>query len=326
MSSRAVLLPAIGDPVLSKLWLRQYEMHLKDYVDTLYVVLNSGINEGVMDYTQSLFEEAGVIVARHAQMTSHGAALKELFDDSAEQNLLLLEDDCFVLDGEMVDRLFRGLEKDEFDLAGSPRMSCSPELADIAAEKWDLKYHGLGDKGCSFWPNCFFVKRKDLLKTDLNFDSTAFPEGTELFGHVLKEEAGGDTMVWLSLQLRNLGLRIREIPQYHCQTDDMGDYYSREGIFDGYAPWIHTGSSSSLQGLLDPKAVFKVNTVPEAMEIERRLSWWAVAYEMFKDELPDTVKKHCDEQHSNLLTLIRIGGLSQTRMNGLIRAYRGLVQ
>src|SRR3990167_6915422 len=101
---RCALLPAIGDPLLTKLWLRQYEKCVRDHIDALYVVVNSELPQNVMDFSVSLFaNDDKVKLWRYPRMISHGKALREIFDKSTEELVLLIEDDCFVFNRDTVD-------------------------------------------------------------------------------------------------------------------------------------------------------------------------------------------------------------------------------
>ncbi len=195
----------------------------------------------------------------------HGEALKKLVLESTADYVLFCEMDGIIFTQNIVDRCFKMLENDEADIIASERMSCTPEVARIAAEEFHLDYSGLGDHGCNFWPNFFFVKRSLLLQTDLDFGPHGWEKGTLLFGREVQEKSAADTMGWMSLQLRSLTKKIITLPQYHTSPYDLDDLQKHEGIFDRHAQWIHIGSISG--SLFEPK------TDMERLELTKRLVW-----------------------------------------------------
>lgn len=197
----------------------------------------------------------------------HGESLTKMVNETKAEYLLFCEMDGIIFKKGVVDYYFKLLESDQYDIIGSPRMSCTPLVAEIAQKRFNLNYEGEGDKGPHFWPNFFFVKKSTLLKTDLNFMNKAWFPGEVLEGQQVTEECSSDTMGWMSLQLREIvpANRILEVPQYHTAPWDMVDYQNKRGIFDGVAPWIHIGSISS--------PVFEPHTDMEQKELCKRLLW-----------------------------------------------------
>lgn len=178
-----------------------------------------------------------------------GKALKNLITGAHEEYLMFIEDDAVVLKKEVIEGYFKDLEEDRFDVLGSPRISSSMELAEAAKNKFNLDYTGLGDKGPAFWPCFFFAKRSILLKTDLHFWPKGWKKGEyikELDYTVEPEDVCGDVNWWVSIQLRHLGARIKEIPQYHLPAYDLIEYERGHwpwGALD--IPYIHIGSLSA---------------------------------------------------------------------------------
>lgn len=198
---------------------------------------------------------------------SHAEALKQMVLESKADYLLFCELDGIIFTKGIVDRYFSLLEENRYDIIGSVRMSCGREIARIAQERFGLDYTGEGDRGCAFWPNFLFIRREVLLKTDLDFQNHAWKTGDILLDRRVNQDDAGDTMVWLSLQLRELvpQNRILEIPQYHSCPTDIEDYQNKTGIFAPGVPWVHIGSVSG--DLTMP------NTDLEAREYARRAAW-----------------------------------------------------
>ena len=136
------------------------------------------------------------------------------------------------------------------------------------------------------------------------------------------EEERGDTMVWMSMQLRALKLRFHEFPN----PGDIGN--------PNYQ-WTHTGSLSSFieSELTDndevPLAIrkrparYSINTVlqGEKSEVERKFGWMTLALKRFEkefdeiDEFRNLYKKGMDKYVAKF-------GLNQPTIEGLANAYQ----
>lgn len=249
---REVLLPTQGDTHLIRLWFKFFERW-----------------ENETDY-----------LSVHINNDNHGTALKHMVPHAKGDYLLLIEDDGIIFNPGIVDKCFKKLENDVCDVIGSPRMSCNPELAELAREEWGLNYEGLGDKGPNFWPNFFFVKKDLLLQTDLHFANKGWKAGEiiKLPNHewqVKSESVAGDTFVWTSLQLRSLGARIHEVPQHHSSPYDLKDYESGEGVFRPQVDWVHIGSLTG--NFSRPESEL------EQLEAEKRVMWFELAGKDMRD-------------------------------------------
>jgi hypothetical protein len=209
----------------------------------------------------------------HVNQSNHGVALKEMVPKARGSYLMLIEDDGIIFKPGFVNRCFRWIETGEYDAVGSPRMSCHPELADAAKKRYNLDYSGFGDRGPHWWPNFFFVKKKLLMKTDLHFWSKGWNKGDyikELDHTVQAETIMGDTFVWTSIQLRKLGIKVKEIPQHHSALTDLADYKNKTGLWSGGVNRIHLGSiTGSVTPLLPEQKKVKATVA----ELEKKLMW-----------------------------------------------------
>jgi hypothetical protein len=310
---RAVLLPTPGDPFLIKYWIDLFNNIWSSEVQTLYVFVNSPIEPEVMNYIKDILHQDNIYLITINRQIEHGDAIDALLNCVAGHNkedyLMLVEDDGFIFNKDIINLAFSFIESGQFDIVGSKRGSCHQELLDRAKEIWNLDYTGEGDQGPNFWPCFFFCKRQTLLKTDRNFKAKAWHRGEEitfLNNYIVKEEIiCSDTFVNTSLQLRALipENRINYLPQFHGHPDDIEHYYSQRYLFyknsSGYiAPWCHIGSlSSGVCGvLMDDKGRSLArrqldkpqketilpkycNTELEKFEWERRVQWWLTFYE-----------------------------------------------
>jgi hypothetical protein len=317
MRSRAVLLAYPGDPFLLNYWLSFFDNGWAQYVDALYIGLNSPVEDAVLAYIYARIEQSRVktgvtiVVEYQNHMADHGPTINKLLDLCTQDYVMMIEDDGFIFKPEVVDWAFTELESGRYDIVGSKRGSCSEEITHAAFKKWGISYEGEGDQGPNFWPNFFFTKKEILLQTDRNFAAKAWHKGdyiAELDYTVLGDVIYGDTFVNTSIQLRGLipQHRIKYTPQYHGHPEDLMHAQRGKYLFDGVAPWTHVGSlSSGISGVLrdefnrplDRRTVAMAEektTFPpewcqsdmEKMEWERRVQWWLTFYNRFGEVLP----------------------------------------
>lgn len=354
--SRAAILPYPGDPFLFNFWLYFFDNCWGQEIDKLYVYLNSPAEKGVIDYIRNLCSARPKIsFIYNPERTDHGICIDRTLDIVTEDLVMLIEDDGFIFKPGYVTVSFGMIERDFYDVIGSKRGSCHPEISERAKEIWGLNYEGYGDQGCNFWPNFFFCKTDLLKKTDRNFRAKSWYKGEvipALDDYVVKSDViSGDTFVNTSLQIRAMKPRILTQNQYHCNTYDMEDAQEHKNLFDGFCPWLHVGSlSSGVTGILrddenraldrrlidEPKGLTQLpvewcQTEAEKREWERRVTW----FEMFIDYFEEVNKgtPHITPAILNYGVMYRKAvmrvkmqyGLSPTRINKSKLIYKRLL-
>lgn len=347
MRSRAALLPHPADPFLFNYWYRFFKNVWGDEVDKLYVLVNSPMEQEVLDYMKSLVENDKKVEMHFIDhQIEHGDAINFLLDKCQEEYVMLIEDDGYIKQAGIVDEMFKKLESGEAEVIGSPRGSCGMDIWEIARQIWDLDYSHMGDNGPNFWPNFFFSKKQTLIDTDRNFAARAWKQGEaiEPLRYTVQEpQTHGDTFVNTSLQLRAKFPKdkIVEIPQYHGSTDDYADYEKGVNLFDGKCPWIHVGSlSSGTHGVLtddqnralarrkiDPPKEKATQNAPqsdqEKMEWERRIAFFS----MFLDYYmlgggTDPIYEFREEYAKALNRIVEDFNLNRARINQRKDLYR----
>jgi hypothetical protein len=320
MSSRAVLLPTPGDPLLLHYWLENYRKFYKNEVDKLYVLLNTPIEKPVVDYIQEMLKEVGADFIYIDHQIEHGDAINRLLDMCKEDFVVLVEDDCYLIRGGKINECFLRLENNEVDAVVGKRNSCDKEISTMASELWHISYEGYGDQGCNFWPNMFFSKKETLLNTDRNFGARQWNKGEMIapLNHIATHDCASDTFVNTSLQLRSRGLRFYYENQYHASPNDPDDYHNHFNLWDGNAPWVHIGSLSSGVGgiLMDDQgrplarrmidgASVNPRTLPSAGvdEWARRIQMWQTFYDHSD---PDKIPEFREEYRKALERLYRL--------------------
>ena len=294
MTGRVAFLPTPGDPFLIKLWLKYYKVWAND-IDKLYIHLNNVQDKRIYEYVKNLAKEYDNIeIIYRPEQIEHGDALAELTTLVNDPYVMFIEDDAFIIKPGVVDKCFKSIEDGDCDAVGSKRACCSTWLYEKLSDMFVIDNSGFGDHGPNFWPNFFFVKHKDLMATNLKFGAKLWPKGSYVkeVNEYAPEDQASDTFVWGSMQLRNMDLKFKIMPQYHGNTDDVSDYVRTKNIWDGHCPWFHVGSlSSGFHGLLDLKRELPdgFKTDQEKLELERRMVFWDLAYkEAIKDNyIPD---------------------------------------
>lgn len=282
--SRACLLPMPGDPIILNNFIKNFNAVWKDEVDTLYVLLNVDhrMPREIVDWDMELLEKTDKVIGLYTgEMLFQGAALRHMLPYVKEDLILSIEDDTIITKRGQVDKCFRKIESGEADVVGSPRSCCSKQILDACATKWDLDYSGYGDKGPVYWPNFFFCRKEDLLKTDQHYEPIGWKKGDYIkeLDITAEEDLTGDVFVWLCIQLRALGLKFYDVPQYHSRPSDLEDMAQGLNLGDNNLCWIHIGSlTMTAEDLLiqahDPKEhVNMPKSDVEKQELERRYAW-----------------------------------------------------
>jgi len=311
--SRAAFVPT-DDPFVSLLFFRTFKDVWLDEVDKLYVCYNLDIDKKIVDYIEKRFKESVKVVWIYVDhRIGAGEPISRCLDVCEEDLIVLMENDGYVYKKGVIGQCFARIESGECDALGSPRGSCSMELYRVSMNKF-----GNPVGGPHFEPAFFFVKRKDLLKTDQNFDSRRFPQGEyikELDWTPRDDDQCGDTFVWASIQLRAMGLRFCYIPQcrIHPQYNRLQD-----------APpfgWVHAGSLSSGWGggLLRGLCPEKLASIGEFMQYEKRVAFWKMAANLEDyEEIAEFKKAYL----LGIERLIEHYGLDRDRIAAKIRGFK----
>ena len=343
MENRAVLMPTPGDPFMLRYWIDNFKTY-KHLVGKLYVCMNSPIEKEAVDYMREIVESVGGEFIYIDHQVQHGDGILACLEACKEKYVMLIEDDCYVIKPDFVNRCFEKIESGEADLIGSKRGSCAFEILDEASKKWGIPYEGTGDQGCNFWPSFVFTKRKTLMDTDKDFNAKAWNEGDELagLGMIADKTIYGDTFVNTSLQLRGkiAGDKILTVPQYHAGSVDLGEYNDNKGLFDGKCPWVHIGSlSSGICGVIadeqnralayrsgEPKSEppYKpewCNSDMERLEWTRRICFWLRYYETRQLGVLDEL---AEDYHNGLLRIMSFYRINMKKVKQLQFIYSTL--
>jgi hypothetical protein len=242
-----------------------------------YVEIPSEVVSEVFD---NMVHDPKVHIIYHPTGIGNGPPIAELTRISQEDNIMLLEEDGFIFNSDVVAKCFQRIESGEVDAVGSPRNSCGDEVVEALRIKYNLDYAttpDMPDSGPNYWPNFFFVKREDLLKTDLDCGSKVFEAGyySPELDHTFKETNCADTFVWMCIQLRAHGVRFAHVRQFHADPNEIQS--KKNGIVNwngSQMDWIHGGSlSSGWGGFIN---VVPADQIQATEELETRFAFWSL--------------------------------------------------
>lgn len=326
--SRAAFLATAGDPFSTLMVYKMFKERWYDEVDAFYINVNNhcGVpKEVIAELLATLALEPKIHLIYHPSGIGNGPPVTEMVKICKQDYILLLEEDGFIFTPGAVNRCFQQIESDLTDAIGSPRFSCGVEVGEAAKRKWNLNYSGYGDVGPNFWPNFFFCKKADLLKTDLDFGSHTWQAGEYCpkLDHTFKEVNHGDTFVWLCVQLRALGLRFQNVPQHHAGPFEIADKENGEQNWHKFTQpfeWIHAGSLSAGWGGYLSGRIPDTSNESAKLEMETRCAFWelcANVIEGFKD--------FKGQYHNGIETLVVNADLDWVRINKKYNLYRELM-
>ena len=328
MASRCAFLSSSGDPFILGLVLKLYRERWGEEIDHLYICYNN--NNIPFEVSSEVFSryvnDKKVRFIYHPNRIGNGMPITQMTLISDDDLVMLLEDDGFIFEKGAINDCFQKIESDLCDAIGSPRGSCGQELWDSSRIKYSLDYTGYGDQGPNFWPNFFFCKRKDLLKTDLNFASKTFTKGEycKELDYTFKEINHGDTFVWACMQLRAMGLRFHNIPQHKADVYEIENKEKKEMNWHPTQQpfkWIHGGSlSSGWNGYLG-EITPDVSTDGAKQEIETRVSFWSLC-----SDIIDGFDSFKIEYKNGINRLIERANLDKSRIEKKIKIYRDLMR
>lgn len=221
-----------------------------------------------------------------------------------------IQEDAFVYKRGEVDRCFKLIESQEYDLVGTPMYCYTAAMNQIMA-KYTPNQPFLNDIGYSFWQNFFFSSRDVMSQTSLDFSVQHWPKGKYIgyLGESAPEDIHLDVMANISFQLRSLGAKCKYVSQ-NLGTDDK-NFFPYDVNF-----WQHVNSLSSIFGYIhNPKSVIdlsKVMTPQLQIELERRSAWWSLAIDLFPNE--ELIKDFADEYEYALFNLIELCRLNEDRI------------
>ncbi len=326
--TRTVFMSCGGDVFIALLAIKLWKERYYDEVDRFYIDYNnhSGVPIDVAsEFVANVVKDPKVHLIYHPTGIGNGMPITEMTLIAKEDLIMLLEDDGFIFEPGIVNKCFQQIESDSTDIVGSPRGSCGQEIWNVSKTKYGLDYSGYGDVGPNWWPNFFFCKRADLLKTDLNFASITFkPEDyCKELDYTFKTINHGDTFVWTCMQLRASGLRSHSVPQHKASPFEITDKQNAEQNWHpSQSPfkWIHGGSLSSGWGGYLSGIIPDVSNESAMQEMETRVAFWQIA-----SDVVDGFFEFRSQYQIGIANLIVDCQLNSLRIEKKIQIYKELM-
>lgn len=328
---RAAFVPT-DDPFVSLLFFKLFKDIWSDEVDKLYVCYNSDIDKKVADYVEKRFKQNPKVIWIYVDhRIGNGEPINRCLNVCGEDLIVLMENDAYVYKKGVLDECFKKIESGEYDAIGSPRGSCSIELYQVSMARFNYPSYKFypeivwgqspySDVGPHFWPAFFFVKKKDLLRTDRDFGSKNFRAGEYIkeLDWTPQNPQSGDTLVWISIQLRARWLRFGYVPQCKLYPEQ-----TRLQDIPSFG-WIHVGSLSSGWGggFLRGWYPDKLDSIGDIMDRETRVAFWTIAANL-EDyrEIAEFKKPYLD----GIERLIEHYGMDRNRINEKIKVFKELL-
>jgi len=320
---------ACGDPFVLFLLYKLFKERWYEEVSEIFFNINNHCDVPkpvIGEMLAKLSQDPKAHIILHPTGKGNGVPITEgvLLADK-DSLIMLLEDDSFIFGSGIVNQCFQKIESDLTDVVGSPRFSCGDEVAEALKKKYNVNYEGYGDRGPCQWPNTFFCKRQDLIKTDLDCGSKAYLPGEHYkeLNWTFKEINHTDTFGWMSIQLRALGLRFTDVHQHHADPFEIESKNKKEMNWHPTQQpfkWIHGGSLSAGWGGYLSGRIPDVSNDSAMQEMETRVSFWQIASDVVEgfDDFKVEYKKGIED-------LINNSNLDRGRIKQKYSLYRGLL-
>lgn len=219
----SLLLPATGEPLLMYCWLTNLQKY-SHHFDNIYVSVDcmGRLNRMefifVQNYLTRLYRKfpnlhynAEYLVAEHGLNIN---LLLNKYEPDIRNNVLLMEEDDFIINPHMVGEHIKDYFDKEYDVLGVGRGSAAPyflnSLLPLVKRRPNLQIDTTldpNDSAISFWPTFFLTKKNLLVNSSRDFCSKTWPAGSVIkIGDeqvVLDQECGGDTFVSYTYELYN---------------------------------------------------------------------------------------------------------------------------
>ena len=256
--TRAVLLPTTAWPFIIRLWLENFKTW-QDKVDKVYLVLSNNYKPEFLVSLKAqiakmqMSDKIVIVESDSGWMNAYTDAYKA----SKEDLFVIMHDDTFINDPEMLDKYFKLAEEGEVI---TPMWdSLGPK---IEAEAWlKERYPGIFpigpyDDAYMFVMVLIFISRINLEKTRIDFNGFKNEQGIGF-------DVGGKIM----LDLLDAGVKIHPLPRYHSRSVEKGDYSHFSAM------------ASSLPGMIDggelpgpnwdpPSLKMKLNYIEKALQLD----------------------------------------------------------
>lgn len=299
MTSRAALLPAVGDPFLLHLWMALYNRDWKDEVDRVYVSIDRLGPEN--DYTQSVYNFVMNFLEQNEKVTAFRnysggvvANYYNLLTHCKEDLMVWIQEDGFIFEKGIVNRQFEKIEHGIVDIVGTPIMAYSPHFNKQLGPLFGEESLFLMNFGYDVWANFAFMRTNDLrsmVKTVSDLDIQLWKKGIiiDVLGIAPEEDVSLDMSIGAMLKLRAQGKKIAIVPQllaYVKHLDYLDSQIGPSGLWERIEGWTHVTCLSQATVACLNKDCSTLLNIPSGAwgQIFERVNWWLLCWELFHDE------------------------------------------
>lgn len=316
MTSRAVFLPAKGDPFLLHLWMMLYNRDWIDEVDRVYVSVDQksltreehdphaewmSTDDFVIDFLEQNKKVTAIrnhdvgISGNYINIFNHCKSCKEKY-------IAIIQEDAFVFEKGTINRQFERIEQGIVDVVGTPMMCYTPSFNKQLGPLFGKESLFLMDHGYSLWQNFLFMKQSDIIQLDIA-GSDIYPHTwwkgvkIDILGITPEEDVDVDVLVPPILHFRKQGKRIGLVPQILAYTNHL-DYLESQlgpsGLWERVEGWCHVTCLSSIIAICIDKDLSLLNLPEGSWEaINNRVKWWLMCWEMYHDRCTE-IKEFSD--------------------------------
>lgn len=243
------LLVSASDPLLMHVRLKNYKNNLSHLISNFFIGVAFGSRirpheelDEIAEYFEYLRNDDYTIAFLYPDedTQNHGSMISNIvteYYDLFDENILLMEDDDFILNKNTLEKHIHHLNNGDYDFVGDPR-GCSGNLNLLEFQKSVMKQDKVlynHDDPCAYhfgnyWPTHFLIKKKYLKPTDI-FRAYFYPAGTQLNYRgkkfLIDTDTDCDTFVKFSIDMMSRINRGYEYSLYDCRlhNQDANDAY-----------------------------------------------------------------------------------------------------
>jgi hypothetical protein len=295
IKNRAITIPSIGDPFLLHLWFTLSLPNFINEIDHVYLAVDG------QDKTSGPLQDAFAKAKHHiiktysalpyvtAQIVERGGIMGTIEDayHMVKHPLFgMIQEDAFVYKQGEIDRMFRLIESEQYDVVGTPMYCYSGALHPILDATINYRNERyLNEIGYAFWQNFFFSRTATIRETDLNFDVVDWKKDQYVpyLQRSMPEAFNLDGMASISFQLRALRKRFYYVPQMCSMIDRHFEIYD-------VCFWQHVNSLSSIFTYMVSGVEKRMLGDSERIEMERRVAWWEFALDRYPTEMREQIE------------------------------------
>src|SRR3990167_8638802 len=259
--SRAVLLPTTAWPFIIRLWLENFKTW-EDKVDKVYLALGDNTKPEFITSLKTqiskmqMSDKVTIVITNSGWIDSYTDAYKA----STEDLVMIMHDDTYINDPEMVDKNFKLAEEGKVVAAMWDAYGPKEEVEEWLRQTYPGVFPtGTGNEKYGFVLNLIFISRINMDKTSVNFNGgNIWPD---------KEGWGVDVGFRFMLELLDNKVEIYPLKRYHFEMEEKGDYIHLGNMASSIPP-IFEGNDLPTFNWDIPKFKIKLELIEKALLLD----------------------------------------------------------